>query len=275
LEGQEFHRTVDDARIAFEANEDTQLTAYFKLGKDQSARNVTYVQIPESYTWISGNRVWRKRKRRLCIGRIYGVSPTAGELFYLRLLLFTVAGTSSFGDLRTVNGDVYSTYRDACAARGLLDDDNERYWTLTEAQREVRSCVRLRELFFYVIQYCTPQCPDSPRLAYNHYISSSYLRFMTASASISFWLVYAATTARLGARWLVRLLGNMRQILPVALRAGPSGSRAACIIHRELESLGRRCVAIQRATKYECASDDEGTVCTTSTWSILSRARSL
>lgn len=49
------------------------------------------------------------------------------------------------------------------------------------------------------------------------------------SASISFWFVYAATTARLAARWLV-LLGNMRQILPVVLRAGPSGSRAACII---------------------------------------------
>jgi hypothetical protein len=130
------------------------LSAYFKLVReDQSARDVTYVQIPESYTWISGDRVWRKRQRRLCVGRIYGVSPSTGELFYLRLLLFTAAGASSFADLRTINGDVYSTYRDACAARGLLDDDNEWYWTLTEAQREVTSCVRFRELFFYIIQY--------------------------------------------------------------------------------------------------------------------------
>ena len=138
---------MDDARTAFEANKDTQLTAYFKLvSLDSSARTITYVQVPELYTWIRSDRVWRKRKRQLCVGRVFNVSPSAGELFYLRLLLFTVAGAASFAELRTVDNHVYATYREACAARGLLDDDNEWHWTLNEAQREVTNCSRLRTL---------------------------------------------------------------------------------------------------------------------------------
>lgn len=87
LEGQEsifFRRTVDDARTAFEANKDTQLTAYFKLvGQDSNARNITYVQMPELYTWIRSDRVWRKRQRQLCVGRVFNVSPSAGRRAFL------------------------------------------------------------------------------------------------------------------------------------------------------------------------------------------------
>ncbi|XP_022003820.2 uncharacterized protein LOC110901291 [Helianthus annuus] len=42
-------------------------------------------------------------------------------------------GPKSFEDIRTVNGHVYPTFRDACYALGLLDDDNEYIEAIKEA----------------------------------------------------------------------------------------------------------------------------------------------
>jgi len=41
------------------------------------------------------------------------------------MLLTTVCGPESFEHLCTVDGTLYNTFRRACIARGLLDDDNE------------------------------------------------------------------------------------------------------------------------------------------------------
>uniref|UniRef100_A0A804NH05 Uncharacterized protein n=1 Tax=Zea mays TaxID=4577 RepID=A0A804NH05_MAIZE len=59
---------------------------------------------------------------------MYYVHPTAGELYYLRMLLMIVKGSTSYADIRTFNGQVYDTFCDACEARGLLESDNE--WKL-------------------------------------------------------------------------------------------------------------------------------------------------
>jgi len=48
-----------------------------------------------------------------------------GEKYYLRLLLTVVAGAKSFQHLRTVRGVTYRTFREACSARGLIEDDQE------------------------------------------------------------------------------------------------------------------------------------------------------
>ena len=50
----------------------------------------------------------------------YYVNPIEGERFYLRMLLMIVKGAKDYKDIRTYNGTVYSTFREACAARGLL-----------------------------------------------------------------------------------------------------------------------------------------------------------
>ncbi|CCE26557.1 uncharacterized protein CPUR_00025 [Claviceps purpurea 20.1] len=51
--------------------------------------------------------------------------PVAGERFYLRLLLTVVRGPKSFEELYHFEGRRYPTYREACIARGLADDDKE------------------------------------------------------------------------------------------------------------------------------------------------------
>ena len=44
-----------------------------------------------------------------------------------------VKGATCYGDIRTHNGIVYETFKEACAARGLLTDDSEWYKTFEEA----------------------------------------------------------------------------------------------------------------------------------------------
>jgi hypothetical protein len=47
------------------------------------------------------------------------------DLFYLRLLLNVQVGCRSYDDLRRVNGHLYDSYREACGALRLLEDDRE------------------------------------------------------------------------------------------------------------------------------------------------------
>ena len=66
----------------------------------------------------------KKRKRGFdTIGRVYTIHPSQQEAYFLRLLLHEVKGPTSFDDLKTVDGTVCSTYREACLKLGLLEDD--------------------------------------------------------------------------------------------------------------------------------------------------------
>nr|KAJ0192912.1 hypothetical protein LSAT_V11C800408170 [Lactuca sativa] len=67
------------------------------------------------------------------IGRIHSVSPKLGETYFLRILLNKVKGPTSFDDIRKVNGQTHSSFRDACYALGLLDDDKEYIDAIKEA----------------------------------------------------------------------------------------------------------------------------------------------
>jgi hypothetical protein len=64
---------------------------------------------------------------------MYYVSPVSGELYYLQMLLMTVKGAQSCVDVRTYEGIVYATFREACELRGLLESDNEWYLLFDEA----------------------------------------------------------------------------------------------------------------------------------------------
>jgi hypothetical protein len=63
-----------------------------------------------------GNKVSVRRVKSLHVARMYPVSVTQGEQYYLRMLLGCVAGVS-FADLRTAGGVLYDTYRQAAEAR--------------------------------------------------------------------------------------------------------------------------------------------------------------
>ncbi|XP_061993816.1 uncharacterized protein LOC133711735 [Rosa rugosa] len=92
--------------LADEHSQMSMLTEFFTINRmDEDARAYLYREIPEHYRWDNSNKIWVKRRRNYkVIRRIYSVSPSEGEKFYLRVLLNHVRGPRSFRDLLTVNG---------------------------------------------------------------------------------------------------------------------------------------------------------------------------
>jgi len=140
--------------------ERTMLTAFFNLNRnDPVARQYTYQEIPLHFVWESGKKEWKHRQRGSTVGRLYFVSPTAGERFYLRTLLTTVKGPTSWDDLRTFDGILHPTFHAACLARGLLENDNEWRECLVEASL-THIGESLRRLFSLILRHCQPSQPD-------------------------------------------------------------------------------------------------------------------
>uniref|UniRef100_A0A0R0IRC7 ATP-dependent DNA helicase n=1 Tax=Glycine max TaxID=3847 RepID=A0A0R0IRC7_SOYBN len=88
-------------------------------------RNLTYSQFVSKFI-----------KKGNTIGRLIWVPPTTGELFYLRMMLTTCKGPTSFEDIRTVENVLYPTYREACFAMELdIDDEQLKNLTLLEIEK--------------------------------------------------------------------------------------------------------------------------------------------
>ncbi|KAH9667847.1 helitron like n domain-containing protein [Citrus sinensis] len=92
-----------------------------------------YVHKGSDRTTTTMESINTRRKNGLAIGRIYFAHPSSGEQFYMRMLLNFVKRSTSFESIRTVNGVTYPTFKAACYALGLLDDDKEWIDCLTEA----------------------------------------------------------------------------------------------------------------------------------------------
>lgn len=166
----------DDPPVVFDPEEDyntvveraentkTPLTAFFVANRDQGilgekARKFTYQEFPLHFTFKKyPKKHWAERLQQPSIGRMVYVSPTAGERFYLRILLSVVRGPRSFADLLRFNGQRYNTFREACIARGLLEDDGE--WNICLEQAvDLRTGQSLRHLFATILLFSNPISP--------------------------------------------------------------------------------------------------------------------
>ncbi len=146
----------------------TKLTAYFDLNREsRDAKHILYPDICQYYTWKDNK--WVKRSRKLskleensgaysdAIGRIpvVGLNANQTETYYLRMLLYHKAGAESFADLRTIDGELCSTYQAACLKLGLLDDDSENDKAMEEAS-SIRFGPQLRETFAMILIWNRP-----------------------------------------------------------------------------------------------------------------------
>ncbi|GFR18621.1 helitron_like_N domain-containing protein [Trichonephila clavata] len=116
---------------------------------------------------MGSNKKWIPRKqgtpietcpglfKSKALGRIFTVNPRKTECFYLRLLLVNVTGPLSFQDMRKVKGQQYLTYKDACLALGLLEDDNQWICMLTETGLNC-TAIQIRLLYAIVLTTCFP-----------------------------------------------------------------------------------------------------------------------
>ncbi|KAL8087815.1 hypothetical protein AgCh_037814 [Apium graveolens] len=136
--------------------EKTKFTEWLETNKqNEDARTLTYAEFPKHWVWNSKGKLWTRRKKGKAVGRIYFAHPSSGERFYMRMLLNFVKGSTSFECIRTVNGVTYPTFKAACYALGLLDDDREWVDCLSEAAvwatgNELRNLFVTILIFFHV-----------------------------------------------------------------------------------------------------------------------------
>lgn len=141
----------------------TTLTDWFKLNQDcPAARDLLYHDVPSKYRWVKGEG-WRARQRfndYPPVGRMYFANMREGERYFLRCLLTIQRGCKSFDDIRTVDGVVYDTYKQAAVAANLFDDDKMWEDTLAEAAA-MGSPTQLRELFASLLIFAEPADPGA------------------------------------------------------------------------------------------------------------------
>ena len=78
--------------------------------------------------------------------------PAEGERYYLRVLLNHVPGATSFQHLRTVDGVVHPSFREAAEKRGLIEEDNTLDECLFEAA-DFHMPSSLRRLFATILVF--------------------------------------------------------------------------------------------------------------------------
>ncbi|UYV70222.1 hypothetical protein LAZ67_7002235, partial [Cordylochernes scorpioides] len=148
----------------------TTLTEFFALcQRDNFAKTLLYVEVPVYYIW-SATKSWQPRKQGTriadqvafasdAIGRVYTVHPNFEECFYLRMLLHSVRGPTSFAALRTINGVLCKTYKEACLHLGLLENDHQWHHCIQKAVLS-ESPLKIRELFAIMLTCCHPTNPQ-------------------------------------------------------------------------------------------------------------------
>ena len=156
----------------------TQLTAWFQLNKsNKKATQFLFPDIPLHYIFKANKWVQRKRNKDKIISRMYSVNPLEGERYYLRLLLLHVPGAISFAALRTVDNTVYPSFRAACAALHLLDDDANLAATLADAST-YQMPRQFRMLFATICSFCHPSNALDLWLTYKDSLTEDFLRTM-------------------------------------------------------------------------------------------------
>ena len=89
---------------------------------------------------------------------MHTVHPAAEEPFHLRILFHHVPGADNFSALRGVRALEFSTFQEACLARGLLQNDAE--WDLASPEATcTQSCSSVREIYVTVLLFCNPADP--------------------------------------------------------------------------------------------------------------------
>nr|XP_017237579.1 PREDICTED: uncharacterized protein LOC108210701 [Daucus carota subsp. sativus] len=137
----------------------SKLQAWFQANREYPwARDLYYQEFPGSFVWDANSTRWTPRKQGFVVGRMNSTYASSGDLFYLRMILTRVKGAMSFRDLRTVNGQVYKTFKDTCNALGLLENDMEWHEAIKENAHHATAS-QLRQLFVHIIVNCEVSNP--------------------------------------------------------------------------------------------------------------------
>ncbi|KAI5437866.1 hypothetical protein KIW84_023834 [Lathyrus oleraceus] len=79
---------------------ESMFTSWFEANcKYPEAQNLTYNKFVSKFVYVKKKREWKPRQKGYTIGRLIWVSPTTGELYYLRLMLTHVKGPRNYNDI--------------------------------------------------------------------------------------------------------------------------------------------------------------------------------
>ncbi|XP_041767699.1 uncharacterized protein LOC121591369 [Anopheles merus] len=109
--------------------------------------------------------IQRIREASIVIGRMVYCPMSQMERYCLRLMLCYRKGSTSFEDLRTVDGIVYASYHEAATMAGLLKDDHEWDRAMQEAV-SFHMPSQLRNLFAIILS----QQSQNPRRLWESYV---------------------------------------------------------------------------------------------------------
>uniref|UniRef100_K3Y2Z6 ATP-dependent DNA helicase n=1 Tax=Setaria italica TaxID=4555 RepID=K3Y2Z6_SETIT len=143
--------------VKYPGADESMLTAYFDYNRlHEESRGILYHDFPKHYTWESNGKFWKPRKNAVYqVGRLVLAHPAEGERYFLRVLLNHVAGATSYRDLRTVDGVLLPSFREAAERRGLIEEDNTLDECLTENSL-FHMPSSLRRLFVTILVFCEP-----------------------------------------------------------------------------------------------------------------------
>ncbi|XP_076057180.1 uncharacterized protein LOC143034695 [Oratosquilla oratoria] len=180
LEGENsvfYSEKVSEKELTSKVQKDTQLTAFFKLcKKDEFAATLYYSQLPFHYVYDAQKAIWEERLgRTYSLGRIRAVTTKTVELFYLRLLLTHKKGPKSFEDLRTIDGVMYGTNREAVKALGLLSDEETWKETILDIINHTNDRNQLRETYASMLVFSDLEDQSGIWEEVKDYFSSDYL----------------------------------------------------------------------------------------------------
>nr|VDD60369.1 unnamed protein product [Brassica oleracea] len=118
------------------------------------------IRKPEYFVSNNSTKVWTERKKGKTIGRIIAVHPSAGDRYYLRILINKIKGPRSYDELKTYNDVKYPDFKSVCYARGYLDNDLEWDESMSEGARWATP-YQLRDMFVTFLNNCVVTSPKN------------------------------------------------------------------------------------------------------------------
>ena len=117
------------------------------MQQNENDRDLKYEDIQDRYSWHAEERIWTPRQHFTgTLSCMVSINPIQGKLYYFRLLLKHKAGATSFESLRTIDGEIHDTFRSACVASNLCENDTQWIEAMTEAV-QISIPFVIRELF--------------------------------------------------------------------------------------------------------------------------------
>ncbi|XP_076068429.1 uncharacterized protein LOC143040872 [Oratosquilla oratoria] len=155
-ENEIYYRETDlEHKISEQANHDTQLSAFFKLCKtNEFAKTLYNPEVPSHFVYDKDKHTWHERMTKTSsLGRMRSVDTKTVELFYLRMLPTHKKGPTGYTDLRTVDGVLYDTFREAVKAMGLLNDEETWKKTIIEIINHTNDRSQLRATYASMLAF--------------------------------------------------------------------------------------------------------------------------